>query len=70
MRGKLRFHYKVTLRLEQQISRQGELREQAHRHSEYPISTDKAYGEWLFHGPMFQMMDEIEGLSATECGSA
>jgi hypothetical protein len=30
---------------------------------QFPMSVDKAYGYWLFHGPCFQCISEIEGIS-------
>jgi hypothetical protein len=30
---------------------------------QFPMSVDKAYCHWLFHGPYFQCISEIEGIS-------
>ena len=64
--GKAMTHYRCVVRLEQQIP--AALPGEVSVHSEQHLSVAKAYGEWLFHGPRFQVIDAIDGLSAA--GSA
>jgi acyl transferase domain-containing protein/NAD(P)H-dependent flavin oxidoreductase YrpB (nitropropane dioxygenase family) len=54
-------HYRVTLRLEQQFPAGHELLPRLH--AERKLTVAKAYADWLFHGPCFQVIDRIEGLS-------
>ena len=54
-------HYRGTVRLEQQLA-QGD-RFTAASHSDRSLSADKAYREWLFHGPRFQVIEEMRGVS-------
>nr|MCU0968138.1 SDR family NAD(P)-dependent oxidoreductase [Rubrivivax sp.] len=54
-------HYRATLRLEV-VRPEGEPhRVAAYRDRTLEVST--AYGEWLFHGPRFQVIEAIDGLS-------
>jgi hypothetical protein len=39
-------------------------------HDDKALSTDKAYGEWLFHGPRFQVIERIDGLSPNGAGAS
>ncbi len=55
-------HYRGVLRLEQQLP-VGE-RCRPRQHTEKSLSPARAYGEWLFHGPRFQVIEEIAGLSS------
>ena len=64
--GKAMTHYRCVVRLEQQIPLG--LPGEVSVHSEKQLSVAKAYGEWLFHGPRFQVIDAIDGLSVA--GSA
>lgn len=59
--GRHQIHYRNTVRLEQQLTPglAGELP----RHRERTLTVAKAYGEWLFHGPRWQRIDRIDGLS-------
>jgi NAD(P)-dependent dehydrogenase (short-subunit alcohol dehydrogenase family) len=59
-------HYRGVLRLEQQLPLGESGRPGVH--TEVSLSPAKAYGEWLFHGPRFQVIESIAGLSAA--GSA
>lgn len=61
--GTQRLHYRSTLRLEHQFPVGFEHPLQSH--AEKKLSTEKAYAEWLFHGPRFQVIDRIDGLSAS-----
>ncbi len=56
-----RTHYRAVLRLRQQLSCNSELRPL--EHSEKQLSVSKAYKELLFHGPKFQVIEEVKGLS-------
>ena len=59
--GRTLNHYRSIVRLEHALP---VAIEQAHaRHAEKSLSVAKAYGEWLFHGPRFQIIEAIEGLS-------
>ncbi|MCB1994310.1 MAG: SDR family NAD(P)-dependent oxidoreductase [Burkholderiaceae bacterium] len=55
-------HYRATVRLEQ-----GGLPEalpvERSRHADRALTADQAYGDWLCHGPILQLMDHFEGLS-------
>jgi acyl transferase domain-containing protein/NADP-dependent 3-hydroxy acid dehydrogenase YdfG len=56
-----RIHYRAMLKLAQVFSpdfvRSDRLR------PEKSLTVDKAYGEWLFHGPCFQVIERIDGLA-------
>ncbi len=60
--GKPLIHYRAVLRLEQQL--QSGFEQAAQFRSEKKLTAVKAYGELLFHGPCFQVIENIEGLSA------
>ncbi|MBZ0157481.1 MAG: SDR family NAD(P)-dependent oxidoreductase [Alphaproteobacteria bacterium] len=60
--GIVRFHYRSVVRFEQKFP-------EGFKHTPHPyagkrLSAAKAYDEWLFHGPRFQVIEEIEGMSA------
>ena len=59
--GRALTHYRAVVRLEQQLPTGETCRPGAHH--EKSLTTAKAYGEWLFHGPRFQVIEEISGLS-------
>ena len=61
-------HYRCVLRLEQLLPAP----ERAERqfHDDKALSTAKAYGEWLFHGPRFQVIERIDGLSPQGAGAS
>ena len=61
-------HYRCVLRLEQMLPAP----ERAERefHDDKALSTAKAYGEWLFHGPRFQVIERIDGLSPHGAGAS
>ena len=65
--GKPLSHYRAVLRLAQQLP--PKFRQPPNLHTEKKLSTTKAYGEWLFHGPCFQVVNRIEGLSASGAGA-
>lgn len=39
------------------------------RHDEQQLTVDKAYREWLFHGPRLQVIEGIDGLSRSGSGA-
>jgi acyl transferase domain-containing protein len=59
--GRALVHYRCVLRLEQQV--QGEFARSATAHSAKAMTIDQAYDEYLFHGPCFQVIESIKGLS-------
>ena len=66
--GRFLPHYRCVLRLEQLLPAP----EHAERafHDDKALSTAKAYGEWLFHGPRFQVIEKIDGLSPQGAGAS
>jgi hypothetical protein len=56
-----RMHYKAVLRLEQKYPEGFTYEPEAH--VEKQLTVEKAYNEWLFHGPCFQVIKTIDGLS-------
>ncbi len=60
--GRWLTHYRGVVRLEQQLPTAE--RQHATAHREKSLSTARAYGEWLFHGPRFQVIEDIAGLSS------
>jgi acyl transferase domain-containing protein/NAD(P)-dependent dehydrogenase (short-subunit alcohol dehydrogenase family)/NAD(P)H-dependent flavin oxidoreductase YrpB (nitropropane dioxygenase family) len=65
--GRSMAHYRCVIRLEQGLR----LAEPARRaiHDDQSLTVAKAYGEWLFHGPRFQVIEHIEGLSPAGSGA-
>ena len=59
--GKQRIHYHSVLRLEQQLPCGFE--HKPRMHAKKKLTVAKAYNEWLFHGPRFQVIQKIDGLS-------
>jgi NAD(P)-dependent dehydrogenase (short-subunit alcohol dehydrogenase family) len=59
--GRPLVHYRCMLRLEQRVH--GEFARTAPRHTAHSLSISKAYDEFLFHGPCFQVIESIDGLS-------
>lgn len=57
-----RNHYRATVRLEQQLATATE--PVPLPRLDRKLSVAKAYDEWLFHGPCFQVITQIEGLSS------
>ena len=60
--GRWLTHYRATVRLEQVWPAPAPM-PRVH-HGERTLSTAQAYGEWLFHGPRFQVITAFDGLSA------
>lgn len=61
-------HYRCVLRLEQMLP--APERSEREFHDDKALSTAKAYGEWLFHGPRFQVIERIDGLSPQGAGAS
>lgn len=59
--GTHRFHYRSFLRLAQQCP--VGFKHEPKSHTEKMLDVGKAYSEWLFHGPRFQVIEKIYGLS-------
>jgi NAD(P)-dependent dehydrogenase (short-subunit alcohol dehydrogenase family) len=57
-----RTHYRCVLRLELQYPESFELAPSVH--AERQLTVEKAYGEWLFHGRCFQVIEQLDGLSS------
>lgn len=60
--GRKLVHYRALIRLEQQF--RALPAPTPRRHGEKRLTVDKAYADWLFHGPQFQVITAIKGLSA------
>jgi acyl transferase domain-containing protein/NAD(P)H-dependent flavin oxidoreductase YrpB (nitropropane dioxygenase family) len=65
--GRAMTHYRCVVRLEQSL--QPPVPADRLPHHERTLGVDKAYGEWLFHGPRFQVIERIEGLSPRGSGA-
>jgi len=59
--GNKQVHYRSVLRLEQQFPQSLVHEPQSYTDKQLPVA--KAYNEWLFHGPRFQVIKAIDGLS-------
>jgi NAD(P)-dependent dehydrogenase (short-subunit alcohol dehydrogenase family) len=59
--GRALAHYRGIVRLQQQLPRGERVRDG--QHADRSLTARKAYGEWLFHGPRFQVIDEVRGIS-------
>lgn len=60
-------HYRSIVRLAQQWPEQFEVGPE--QHAARALTVSQAYGEWLFHGPCFQVIRGIDGLSPTGAGA-
>jgi hypothetical protein len=65
--GRAMTHYRCVVRLEQLMPPAMPAAKAVH--DDKPLSVAKAYGEWLFHGPRFQVIEHIEGLSTAGSGA-
>jgi len=65
--GRVMTHYRCVVRLENSVP----AAMPAHRgfHDDKALSLETAYGQWLFHGPRFQVIEAIEGLSPSGSGA-
>jgi acyl transferase domain-containing protein/NAD(P)H-dependent flavin oxidoreductase YrpB (nitropropane dioxygenase family)/NAD(P)-dependent dehydrogenase (short-subunit alcohol dehydrogenase family) len=61
LQSEKRMHYKAVLRLEQTYPES--FTYEPEKHSDKQLSVETAYNEWLFHGPCFQVIKKIAGLS-------
>ena len=59
--GRSIVHYRCGLRLEQQL--QDAFKLDLQRHDQLQLTVAKAYDELLFHGPCFQVIEAIDGVS-------
>jgi acyl transferase domain-containing protein len=66
--GRAMTHYRCVVRLEHAIP--AAMPVSCGEHHEQQLSTAKAYGEWLFHGPRFQVIEQIHGLSIAGAGAS
>lgn len=66
--GRAMTHYRCVVRFEQALP--PALPGQRGVHDDKMLSVAKAYGEWLFHGPRFQVIEKIDGLSPAGSGAA
>lgn len=57
-----RIHYRCVLRFAQQYPESFSMTPQAH--TERTLTVEEAYGRCLFHGPCFQVIERLDGLSS------
>jgi hypothetical protein len=62
-----RIHYRALLRLGQRLP--GGHKYRPRSYAEKELTVRKAYDEWLFHGPRFQVIERIDGLSDEGAGA-
>jgi hypothetical protein len=56
--------YRATVHLAQALPEPPPYALPARSHMcDFPLAVNEAYGQWLFHGPRFQCISEIEGIS-------
>lgn len=65
--GRAMNHYRCIVRLEQALS--APMPVPRRLHDDKALTVAKAYGEWLFHGPRFQVIEAIEGMSPAGSGA-
>jgi NAD(P)-dependent dehydrogenase (short-subunit alcohol dehydrogenase family) len=65
--GRAMNHYRCVVRLEQTLP--AAMPAARGFHDDKALSVAKSYGEWLFHGPRFQVIEHIDGLSAAGSGA-
>jgi acyl transferase domain-containing protein len=65
--GRAMNHYRCVIRLEHGLP--AALPMSRLVHDDKSLSVAKAYGEWLFHGPRFQVIERFEGLSDRGAGA-
>jgi len=66
--GRAMTHYRCVLRLEQMLP--SAMAGTRAFHDDKALTVAKAYGEWLFHGPRFQVIENIAGLSPAGSGAS
>jgi acyl transferase domain-containing protein/NADP-dependent 3-hydroxy acid dehydrogenase YdfG len=64
---KPRPHYRAAFTLAQQLP--AAMNHARRKHSEQALAVERAYNDWLFHGPRFQVIESITGLSAAGAGA-
>ncbi|MCJ0826322.1 SDR family NAD(P)-dependent oxidoreductase [Luteimonas sp. 50] len=65
--GRAMTHYRCVVRLEQLLPPAA--RAERVFHDDKALAVAKAYDEWLFHGPRFQVIEDIDGLSPAGAGA-
>jgi hypothetical protein len=65
--GRALTHYRCVVRLEHGLP--AAMPAQRALHDDKTLSIATAYGEWLFHGPRFQVIENIVGLSRAGSGA-
>jgi len=65
--GRAMNHYRCVVRLEQALP--APMPAPRGFHDDKTLTVAKAYGEWLFHGPRFQVIENIDGLSPAGSGA-
>lgn len=65
--GRALSHYRCVVRAEQALPTAVPAPRGVH--DDKTLSVAKAYGEWLFHGPRFQVIERIAGLSPAGAGA-
>jgi acyl transferase domain-containing protein/NAD(P)H-dependent flavin oxidoreductase YrpB (nitropropane dioxygenase family)/NAD(P)-dependent dehydrogenase (short-subunit alcohol dehydrogenase family)/acyl carrier protein len=60
--GQTRYHYRTKFRLERNLP--PEWIREPNFFTDVSLTVEKAYTEWLFHGPVFQLIEAIDGLSS------
>jgi NAD(P)-dependent dehydrogenase (short-subunit alcohol dehydrogenase family) len=61
--GRLQTHYQCVVRMEHSLSAATPIKRALHKDKSLTVA--KAYSEWLSYGPRLQMIENINGLSAT-----
>jgi NAD(P)-dependent dehydrogenase (short-subunit alcohol dehydrogenase family) len=65
--GRMQTHYRCVVRLEQMLP--PPVPAERVFHDDKALTVAKAYDEWLFHGPRFQVIEHIDGLSPAGAGA-
>lgn len=65
--GRAMTHYRCVVRFEQALP--AAMPGPRALHDDKSLAVSKAYGEWLFHGPRFQVIEKIDGLSPAGSGA-
>ena len=65
--GRMQTHYRCVVRLEQMLP--ASVPAERVFHDDKALAVAKAYDEWLFHGPRFQVIEHIDGLSPAGAGA-
>lgn len=65
--GRAMTHYRCVVRMEQTLPQPDPVPRAIH--DDRALTVAQAYGEWLFHGPRFQVIQQIHGLSPAGAGA-